>query len=1057
MRSARGPLTGVIALLLAVGALLLPASALAAVAPTVSTDSAQAVSSAQEIVAGTVNPHGLSTVYHLEYAAAASPWCADETQGTPTTTTDVTLHNTDSVSHIVSVAATGLTGGTRYCAELVATNVGGTSRGGQMTFTAGLPAAVTSGADATGVQRAAIQGSVNPAGQSTTYFAVYDLASSSWCTSGGAAGSPAYQSAPVTLSYADALAHNVTANLTGLQGATGYCAAIAASNASSTAAGVQVAGLPVAFTTETPVTTGSIQSVTATTAQVTGSVNPDGVSTAYYAAYAAVSSDWCQSGGAAGSATGTAPEQTLLYQDQSPHSVTVNLAGLTTGTTYCVALESRNTPLGTSSGAQLTFTAGLPTATTTDVVPDGPTTAVLDGSVGPSGQSTTYDVLYDRQTSDWCLSGGTLGEAANKYPTTPQPLGHSDSGTYSVSVGMTGLVPGEQYCATLAAQNGSNGQSGSPQQSTGAVLTFTAGIAPTASTTSWQDETASQSTVSGVVNGQGQSATYHVAYDTSDSAWCQSGSGQPAGTTADQTITSLYMQDHGVTVTITGLQGGQTYCAAVVATSPSGSITAPTVQFVVGLPSATASATTPVSPTAEALTGTVTPTTQVTSYHAAYDSAGSDWCRTGGDGRSPSFATVPVALDGAIDNTAHQVSVTIPDLTPGEVYCVQLVAVNASATGSSSSLTFTAGFPFSVTTSATDHLTDSSVTIDGTVNPAGLATSYWAAYDTLHSDWCVSAGQVGAPRMATTPVMLAASDPTDHGVAVAVNGLSPQTGYCAEVVAQNDMGTARGSQLSFTTAPAAIAGVVVHPVNATGPPSVALGTLSATSPTTATVTATIRPDGESTTYHAAYAPATSSFCRSKGANGQPSTTAPATLPFIDSNPHAVAVSLSGLTPGTRFCTQMVAQNTSGVAVSAVAGRTAIGAPRLSGLRLAPSTFAAAGGAASSVARLPKGRGTRISYRDTQPGKVVFAVAREHQGALTRGVCGPRQRSTSGLCVYTTTIGRFTASADAGANSLLFTGQLRGHKLAHGNYQLQVVAANRWHLSSAMATVRFAIR
>ena len=298
--SAPFPRIGLLALLLALVALLLPASALAAVQPDVSTDSAQSVTAAQEIVSGTVNPHGLSTVYHLEYAAAGSSWCADETQGTPTTTTNATLHYTDSVSHIVSVAPTGLSGGTSYCAELVATNGGGTSRGGQLTFTAGLPSVTTTAADATGVQQAAVQGSVDPASQSTTYFADYDLATSQWCTSGGAAGSPAHRSPPATLAYQDALDHNVTVNVTGLQAATGYCAAIAASNASSTTAGVGVVGMPSTFTTETPVTTGSIQSTSATAALLSGSVNPDGVSTSYYAIYAPVSSDWCQTGGTSG-------------------------------------------------------------------------------------------------------------------------------------------------------------------------------------------------------------------------------------------------------------------------------------------------------------------------------------------------------------------------------------------------------------------------------------------------------------------------------------------------------------------------------------------------------------------------------------------------------------------------------------------------------------------------------------------------------------------------------------------------------------------------------------
>ena len=650
------------------------------------------------------------------------------------------------------------------------------------------------------------------------------------------------------------------------------------------------------------------------------------------------------------------------------------------------------------------------------------------------------------------------------YATAPQSLAQTDGGIYRVSVEITThLIPGERYCAALAASNGTTtGGSGSPTPSTGVLINFTAGIAPTASTTSVVDQTASQSLVSGTINPEGQITTYHIAYDTVDSTWCVSGSGDPADTTADQTVNSpanvLDTQDQGVRVAITGLQGGQTYCAAVVATNRTGTVTAPTVQFVAGMPSASASTATTVSPTAETLTGTVIPTTQATNYYAAYDFIGSDWCATGGDLSSPSFTTLPVALGGVLATDPLEVSVTVPGLTPGAGYCVELVAINSSGPAPSSPLSFTAGFPFSVTTSAIDHLTDSSVTIDGTVNPAGLATSYWVTYDTMHSDWCFSGGQNGAPRMATDRVSLAATDTADHDVTVAVNGLNPETAYCAEVVAQNDMGTTKGAQVSFTTAVAPVITAPVVPVSLTGAPSAALVNPSATSPTTATVTGTIGPGGQRTIYHAAYGPAGSSFCLSGGANGQPSTTAPVTLPYTDSNPHAIAVSLSGLRRATRYCAQIIAQNTSGVAVSAVAGFTTIGGPRLSGLRLAPATFVATKRGATSVAKLPKGYGTRVSYQDTQAGKVVFTVTRQHQGArTTHGACGPRRRNSLELCVYTTIIGHFTATAAAGANSLVFTGQLGGHKLAHGSYRLEAVAADRWQLSSPTATVRFAIR
>src|SRR2546425_780647 len=79
----------------------------------------------------------------------------------------------------------GLTAGTQYCAELVATNGSGTARGGQVTFTAGVPDAYTDYAQPGSAPTCTPFTSVNPIPPSTSYKVDYDLASSTWCTSFG--------------------------------------------------------------------------------------------------------------------------------------------------------------------------------------------------------------------------------------------------------------------------------------------------------------------------------------------------------------------------------------------------------------------------------------------------------------------------------------------------------------------------------------------------------------------------------------------------------------------------------------------------------------------------------------------------------------------------------------------------------------------------------------------------------------------------------------------------------------------------------------------------------
>jgi hypothetical protein len=94
----------------------------------------------------------------------------------------------------------------------------------------GLPTADTFGGFSTEGSTATVEGDVNPAGQSTSYFVRYDLASSEWCTTVGASGVPADSTAPQILPATDGTFHDVSVNVTGLTPLAGYCAEVVASN-----------------------------------------------------------------------------------------------------------------------------------------------------------------------------------------------------------------------------------------------------------------------------------------------------------------------------------------------------------------------------------------------------------------------------------------------------------------------------------------------------------------------------------------------------------------------------------------------------------------------------------------------------------------------------------------------------------------------------------------------------------------------------------------------------------------------------------------------------------
>ena len=98
----------------------------------------------------------------------------------------------------------------------------------------GLPSASIFDTFPTGATTAIVEGTVNAAGQATTYDLEYDVASSPWCSSDGATGSAANVTASQPLGFTDATDHDVSITTTGLVTGTAYCGRIVATNVSGT-------------------------------------------------------------------------------------------------------------------------------------------------------------------------------------------------------------------------------------------------------------------------------------------------------------------------------------------------------------------------------------------------------------------------------------------------------------------------------------------------------------------------------------------------------------------------------------------------------------------------------------------------------------------------------------------------------------------------------------------------------------------------------------------------------------------------------------------------------
>jgi hypothetical protein len=232
VRSTPGPVR--LLLLFALAACLLaPASAIAA-APVVKGVVNWPFSATEDGITSDINPGGLSTEYKVEYGLAASTWCTSSTStGSPeASTTPGTLSGASTPEEeprTVAVNLTGLTAGASYCAQLTAHNSSGTSHSGMLTFTAGASRIEGSGTDA-GVTSARIYGSIDPPGGGPAeYYVSYGLASSSWCSTRGAQGSPEHQTP--TQHFVTISSPEIGVEVTGLSPATSYCEELVASDA----------------------------------------------------------------------------------------------------------------------------------------------------------------------------------------------------------------------------------------------------------------------------------------------------------------------------------------------------------------------------------------------------------------------------------------------------------------------------------------------------------------------------------------------------------------------------------------------------------------------------------------------------------------------------------------------------------------------------------------------------------------------------------------------------------------------------------------------------------
>ncbi|HEX8743461.1 MAG TPA: MopE-related protein [Thermoleophilaceae bacterium] len=212
----------------------------------------------------------------------------------------------------------------------------------------------------------------------------------------------------------------------------------------------------------------SIQPLDASSAEVLGRINPRASVTQYRVEYGPAASTWCQSSGATGSSASQTAWETLSQANNAYHVVSLELSGLTTGTSYCARVAAQNV-WGPGHGSIVGFTAGAPGVQALSGQSTGATTALVGGSVNPTGSATQYWARYAPASSQWCQTSGDSGSPLDV--TSPQTLAQTDFLGHGVSVALSGLDPKTDYCAQLVASNATGAGSSD-------VVTFATDVAP---------------------------------------------------------------------------------------------------------------------------------------------------------------------------------------------------------------------------------------------------------------------------------------------------------------------------------------------------------------------------------------------------------------------------------------------------------------------------------------------------------------------------------------------------------------------------------------------------
>ena len=432
-----------------------------------------------------------------------------------------------------------------------------------------------------------------------------------------------------------------------------------------------------------------------------------------------------------------------------PHGGCCNMVGTV------MVVNASPTPIPTATSTPTPTATPAATPTPIPVVTTNPATkvaafsATLNGTVNPRGATTMVNFQY----------GLTTAYGSN----TPMQTQNGNT-VRAVGANIAGLLASHTYHFRIVAHN-NGGTSFGPDR---VFTTLTATGSPVVTTNAATLIASSSATLNGSLNPHGLTTTVSFQYGTTTAY---------GSTIPMQTQTGSTFRD--IAANISGLSPNTLYHFRTVATNSAGTRFGGDRTFttlsVTGPPVATTNPATFIASFSAMLNALLDPHGLTTSVHFEY-------------GTTPSYG-LTTAPQNRAGNTFQAVGANVTGLTANTLYHFRVVASNGAGTTMGGDRTFSTltptGPPVVITNGAT-NVTASSGTLNGSLDPHGLATTVFFQYGTTTS------------YGSATP-MQSQTGNTYRNITANVGGLTPHTTYHFRMVATNAGGTRMGNDRTFTT------------------------------------------------------------------------------------------------------------------------------------------------------------------------------------------------------------------------------------------------------------------